>query len=142
MAWAYWVENTDEAQMNPPISYAELVQKTGIDFHLPLDNNENKLGKQVAKGESESREIVGGWYPVFFDQYSAEKVAAMISNIKAGRISSVQIQYDHNAALAQKIFKEIQAQGLIEATISQSSPSDSSTVSYERNRVTVIVRSK
>jgi endonuclease G len=66
----------------------------------------------------------------------------MISNIKAGRISSVQIQYDRNAELAQKIFKEIQAQGLIEATISQSSPPDSPTVSYERNRVTVIVRSK
>jgi len=142
MAWAYWIENTDEAQMNPPISYAELVLKTGIDFHLPLDNNENKLGKQVAKGGSESREIVGGWYAVFFDQYSAEKVAAMISNIKAGRISRVQIQYDRNAELAQKIFKEVQAQGLIEATISQSSPPDSPTVSYERNRVTVIVRSK
>jgi endonuclease G len=60
MAWAYWVENTDEAQMNPPISYAELVLKTGIDFHLPLDINENKSSKQVAKGGSESRELVGG----------------------------------------------------------------------------------
>ena len=35
LAWAYWVENTDDAQMSPPISYAELVQKTGIDFRLP-----------------------------------------------------------------------------------------------------------
>jgi endonuclease G len=142
MAWAYWVENTNEAQMNPPISYTELVLKTGIDFHLPLDINENKPSKQAAKGGSESRELVGGWYPIFFDQYSIEKVAAMISSIKAGRISSVQIQYDRNAELAQKIFKEVQAQGLIEATISQSSPPDSPTVSYERNRVTVIVRSK
>jgi endonuclease G len=66
----------------------------------------------------------------------------MISSIKAGRISSMQIQYDRNAELAQKIFKEIQAQGLIEATLSQSSPPDSPNVSYERNRVTVIVRSK
>jgi endonuclease G len=66
----------------------------------------------------------------------------MISSIKAGRISSVQIQYDRNAELAQKIFKEVQAQGLIVTTISQSSPPDSPTVSYERNRVTVIVRSK
>ncbi|WP_096673960.1 DNA/RNA non-specific endonuclease [Polynucleobacter meluiroseus] len=36
LAWAYWVENTNEAQMTPPISYAELVKRTGIDFHLPL----------------------------------------------------------------------------------------------------------
>jgi endonuclease G len=37
-AWAYWVENSDAAQMTPPISYAELMQRTGIDFHLPLEN--------------------------------------------------------------------------------------------------------
>jgi endonuclease G len=36
LAWAYWIENTNEAQMSPPISYEEIIQKTGIDFHLPL----------------------------------------------------------------------------------------------------------
>jgi endonuclease G len=35
-AWAYWVENTNEAKMNPPISYEALMQKTGSDFHLPI----------------------------------------------------------------------------------------------------------
>jgi endonuclease G len=142
IAWAYWVENTDDAQMNPPISYAELVLKTGINFHLPLVINENKPSKQVAKGGSESKESVGGWYPVFFDEYSIEKMEALISSIKAGRISSVQIQYDRNTELAQKLFEEIQAQGLIKATLSQSSPPNSPVVSYERNRVTVIVRAK
>ena len=38
-AWAYWIENTNEANMSPPISYQDLMQKTGIDFHLPLDQN-------------------------------------------------------------------------------------------------------
>jgi endonuclease G len=142
IAWAYWVANTDDAQMNPPISYAELVLKTGIDFHLPLDINESKPSKQITKGTSESRELVGGWYPVFFDEYSIEKVEALISGIKAGRISSVQIQYDRNTELAQKLFQEMQSQGLIKATLSQGSPPNSSAVSYERNRVTVIVRSK
>jgi endonuclease G len=33
-AWAYWVENTDLAQMTEPISYAELVRLTGIDFQI------------------------------------------------------------------------------------------------------------
>lgn len=33
-AWAYWVENTNEAKMQGPISYTELVQRTGIDFGL------------------------------------------------------------------------------------------------------------
>ena len=36
LAWAHWIENTNEAQMSPPISYQEIIQKTGIDFHLPL----------------------------------------------------------------------------------------------------------
>ncbi|PXX44029.1 DNA/RNA non-specific endonuclease [Undibacterium pigrum] len=31
-AWAHWVENTDDAQAGKPISYQELVQKTGIQF--------------------------------------------------------------------------------------------------------------
>ncbi len=39
-AWAYWIENRADASLGAPISYAELVQKTGIEFlpksHLSL----------------------------------------------------------------------------------------------------------
>ncbi len=31
-AWAHWVENTDEARAGKPISYKELVERTGIEF--------------------------------------------------------------------------------------------------------------
>ena len=31
-AWAYWVENTDAHQVPRPISYAELVKRTGTEF--------------------------------------------------------------------------------------------------------------
>lgn len=31
-AWAHWIENTDEAHAGRPISYRELVQRTGIEF--------------------------------------------------------------------------------------------------------------
>lgn len=31
-AWAFWVANTNEAQMTKPISYQELVARTGIEF--------------------------------------------------------------------------------------------------------------
>jgi endonuclease G len=142
LAWAYWVENTDQAQMSPPISYAELVQKTGINFHLSLGAIENQPRKQTEKVASIPKQIVGGWYPVFFDQHSPEKVTAITTNIKAGRVASVQIQYDHNLELAQRLAQEIQAQGLMQATLSQSSPPESPSVTYERNRVTVIVRTK
>lgn len=141
-AWAYWVENTDDAQISPLISYSELFQKTGIDFHLPIETMESKPSKPAEKAVPDSRKLIGGWYPIFFDQYSAEKVAAIISSIKAGRVASIQIQYDRNLDLAQKLLDEIQAQGLIQATLSQSSPPDSPNVSYERNRVIAIVHSQ
>jgi len=31
-AWAHWIENTDEARATKPISYQELVRRTGIEF--------------------------------------------------------------------------------------------------------------
>ena len=142
LAWAYWVENADDAQMSAPISYADLIQKTGIDFHLPVESAESKSIKSATKGGSAPRQLVGGWYPVFFDQYSPEKVAALISNIKSGRIASIELQYDRNLNFAQSLAKEIEAQSSIAVTLSQSSPPDSPNVTYERNRVIAIVRTK
>ena len=142
LAWAYWVENTDDAQMSAPISYADLIQKTGIDFHLPIESAESKSIKSATKGGSAPRQLVGGWYPVFFDQYSPEKVAALISNIKSGRVASIELQYDRNLNLAQSLAKEIEAQSSIMVALSQSSPPDTPNVTYERNRVIAIVRTK
>jgi endonuclease G len=31
-AWAHWIQNTDEAHADRPISYGELVRRTGIEF--------------------------------------------------------------------------------------------------------------
>jgi endonuclease G len=31
-AWAHWIENKDDARADKPISYAELVRRTGIEF--------------------------------------------------------------------------------------------------------------
>ena len=140
LAWAYWVENTDDAQMSAPISYAELVQKTGIDFHLPIEMSDSTASNSATRAVP--RQSMGAWYPVFFDQYSPEKMAAIISNIKADKVASVQIQYDRNVELAQRLALEIGTQSTLQATLSQSSPPDSPNVSYERNRVTAIVRSK
>lgn len=35
-AWAYWVPNTDDAKAGKPISYEELMHRTGYDFKLPI----------------------------------------------------------------------------------------------------------
>jgi endonuclease G len=31
-AWAHWIDNTDTARAGPPISYRELVKRTGVDY--------------------------------------------------------------------------------------------------------------
>ena len=145
-AWAYWIENSNEAMMTPPISYADLVNKTGIDFHLPIQsestqNNSTPPAPSTSKtGQNASQ--VGGWYPIFFDAYSAEKVNAILNSIKAGKVASVQIQYDQNAELAKQIASQLQSQTQVAVELSQSSPPDTPGVTYERKRVTIIIRSK
>ncbi len=141
IAWAYWVENTNETRMSPPISYQELMQKTGIDFHLPINPVASEK-KPLVVDPKPAKALVGGWYPVFFDDYSPSKLDEIISLIKAGQVTSIQIQYDRNTALAKMIASQIEAQTSMTAILIQSSPPDSATVSYERNRVVAIVRSK
>jgi endonuclease G len=143
-AWAYWVENSNEAQMSPPITYQELVQKTGIDFHLPLTDDASKVSNiapepRQIKGK---KDVLGGWYPVFFDDYSVTKLNGVIANIQSGKVASIQIQYDRNENLAKQIASQIESQTNLQASLIQSSPPESPTVAYERNRVTLIIRSK
>ncbi|QWE02908.1 DNA/RNA non-specific endonuclease [Polynucleobacter sp. JS-JIR-II-b4] len=142
-AWAYWIENTNEATMNPPISYQELIQKTGIDFHLPVgEGNKTSSISTEAHEIMRQKNLVGGWYPIFFDDYSLNKLNDVVNNIKSGKVASIQIQYDHNESLAKQIASQIESQTKLKVSPIQSSPPESSTVTYERNRVTLIVRSK
>ena len=149
-AWGYWIENANEARMSPPITYQELVEKTGIDFHLPItiESNKKSAGNLGNNSTSETlknkaqQTFIGGWYPVFFDEYSVSKLNSVISNIQLGKVVNLQIQYDRNETLAKQIASQIEAQTKLQANLIQSSPPESSTVTYERNRVTLIVRSK
>lgn len=140
-AWAYWVENTNEAQISPLISYAQLKQKTGIDFHLAVQD-EAATPSPEAKPLSTAKPLVGGWYPIFFDEYSPEKLKALNANIAAGRVASVAIQYDRNRDLAQQIAQAIELKNSMMVTLAQTSPPSSTDAIYDRNRVLVIVHSK
>ena len=70
------------------------------------------------------------------------KLDQLINSIKEGRVASIEIQYDRNSDLAKKIASQIGAQTSITPSLLHSSPPDSATVTYERNRVTAIVRSR
>ena len=139
-AWAYWVENTNEAPMSPPITYAELVAKTGIDFQLPIKPS---IANQAKTAEPKPvKALTGGWYPIFFDDFSENKLNALIANIRAGHVASVQIQFDRNSELANRIAAQIATSTSLKASLEQSTPPDSPGVHYERQRVTLIVHSQ
>jgi endonuclease G len=86
--------------------------------------------------------MIGGWYPVFFDDFSTSKLNDIVLQINSGKVGSIQMQYDRNSELAKKIAEQIQLQTGISVKLLQSSPPDSTMVNYERNRVTAIIRSK
>jgi len=106
-AWAYWIENTNEAKMSPPITYEELEQKTGIHFRLPLKPQASSTSQETKNTKPQAKPV-GAWYPIFFDDESPNKMSNLISQIQEGRVASVQIQYDRNRDLAQKLKAQIQ----------------------------------
>ena len=139
-AWGYWIENTNEASMSPPISYSDLVAKTGIDFQLPINNSANP-SKPTTLEANANKALLGAWYPIFFDDYSEAKLNSLFKSIQNGRVGDIEIQFDRNSDLATKIAKQIEAKTSKKIVLIQSSPPDSTNVTYERNRVTVIVKS-
>lgn len=97
----------------------------------------------VKGGEFESSaHVVGGWYPVFFDDYSAVKVNQIITSIKEGRVSKISINYDQNQALADNIHQTIISKTNVDAKLVRTSPPQDNTVKYNHMRVVVTVWSK
>lgn len=52
-SWAYWVENKDDARMGEPISYQELVARTGIEF-LPDEGGSSVSASPVGSSADAS----------------------------------------------------------------------------------------
>ena len=117
------------------------MQKTGIDFHLPISQKTNAIKPTDVKPNAYKANI-GTWYPLFFDQYDFAKLNGLITQIKEGKVASIVIQYDRNLGLAQKVASQIQSQTSIQATLIQSSPPEYTETQYERDRVTAIVHLK
>lgn len=56
-----------------------------------------------------STNYVGGWSPIFFNEYSDSKMQEIILQIKQNRVLKLIISYDKNLTLATQINKTIQA---------------------------------
>lgn len=85
---------------------------------------------------------VGGWYPVFFDQYEQEKIDKILESVKQGRVAALSIQTDLNQELANRISDALVSgcQCVIQTnTLHQSS---TETVQFAHHRVSVRVQTK
>jgi hypothetical protein len=91
---------------------------------------------------SKSSQSSGGWYPVFFDDLSMTKINAIVTEINKGNVASLSIQYDRNPDLAKWVAAQISGYTSMPSTLYQNSPPDDGNITYARNRVTVIVRTK
>lgn len=49
--WAHWLDNRDDARVGKPISYADLVRRTGIEF-LPASSSTASLAASISYGFS------------------------------------------------------------------------------------------
>ena len=83
-------------------------------------------------------EIVGGWYPVFFDKYDAAQVRTIVDNIRAGHVARVTITYDDNYILAKQILSKIQEQVNFAVEFEQIKRQDG-TAKFNHKRVVVTV---
>lgn len=85
--------------------------------------------------------LVGGWYPIFFNEYSSEKVNSIIESIKAKRVKRIMISFDQNKNLALKIESAIQSKVNFAIELNENHQQDD-TAQYDHNKVVVTIWSK
>lgn len=87
----------------------------------------------------ESPELVGGWYPVFFYEYSNSRVQEIINSINAGKIKRLIISYDDNKSLAMQIRTNIQAKVNFAIQMEHVPLTDSSSTQFNHSQVVITV---
>jgi len=106
---------------------------------MPIVESNGMTVKHPAKITSAN--LVGGWYPVFFDSYSEQKIQDLISQISNNRVSKIIITCDENSSLGRQILSEIQLKTNFAVKMDYLSGFDTP-IKYNHNRVIVTVYSK
>ncbi|MCF7790907.1 MAG: hypothetical protein K9L78_04430 [Victivallales bacterium] len=86
-------------------------------------------------------QLIGGWYPVFFNKYNKKKVNEIIDTIADGRAKRVSISYDENKKLADKILAAIQTKLNFAVEMKHVSPKDGS-AKFDHSKVVVTIHLK
>ena len=105
------------------------------------ENNNIPSKDKPSQEESgnEKKQMVGGWYPVFFDKFDQTKVDSIIDSIKKGRVKRINISYDKNKKLAEQIEESIQKELNFAVIRDQVENKDTKTVKFDHDRVIVTV---
>lgn len=106
---------------------------------VPLALIESSTPIKPALKPVESIELVGGWYPVFFNKYSNTKVLEIVDGIKTGKIKRLIISYDENKLLAMQIRTNIQAKVNFAIQMEHVPLTDSDSTQFNHSQVVVTV---
>lgn len=93
----------------------------------------------LSASAKESPELIGGWYPVFFNEYSNVKVQEIVDGIKTGKIKRLIISYDENKSLAMQIRTNVQAKVNFAVQMEHVPLTDSSSTQFNHSQVVVTV---
>lgn len=104
---------------------------------LPYPESNGILKPTVSTAEP--LEIVGGWYPVFFHEYSNSKVQEIINSISSGKVKRLIISYDDNKSLAMQIRTNIQAKVNFAIQMEHVPLTDSSSTQFNHSQVVITV---
>lgn len=82
---------------------------------------------------------IGGWYPLFFQNYEQRQVDSIVQTIKSDKVRRIVVLYDKNQTLANQIIAGIQSQVNFAIERSNDVPKDSATTKYNHDQVVVTV---
>ncbi|MCP4181081.1 MAG: hypothetical protein GY756_25230 [bacterium] len=97
-----------------------------------------ELNKESTQVKKPQKELIGGWYPIFFKKYDQSKVDSIKNSIISGKAKRVTITYDRNKVLAEKILANIQAKLNFAVEMNHVALKDG-TAKYNHEQVTVTV---
>jgi hypothetical protein len=86
--------------------------------------------------------LIGGWYPIFFDRYSVEKVDDLSEKLNNGDIVSIVVKYDEDYELAKKIARNISVLTGKDIKVKHDPQIDTDTTQYNHSGAVAIVKTQ
>lgn len=119
------------------MKYILLVLFIFININVSANNNLIESQNHIPHNKI----MVGGWYPVFFDNYDEKRINALINVIKSQNPVKIVISYIDNQSLANKIKSAITSKVRCNLIMEKSNVYDD-LAQFDNNKVVIIVYNK